>query len=416
MRYIPLVAWGGRERGGVTLFMVPAVAVTLSAASAYFFLTQASSWSVASLDSGIYRDAAKVFLAGGDVYSTKFGPPGLPFTYPPCALLAFVPLAILPSALASLLMFALSAMALVACVRWSQDYATGGRAGSWWLTLALSAGASLVVEPVRTTMGLGQVNLLLLGLVLGLDARGGPGAGLGAGLASALKVTPALLVAAQFVRGEARAFWRGVAAFLVATGVAALVAPAASRLYFGSLLWDSARPGNLDYVGNQSLRGVWERHLPLQALSVWATTSLALLIVGAWCVRRHRHDPWLSITVAAVVGLLISPVSWSHHWVWVIPCVAAGARRSWRSALFWTSLVMLVATLIEAVLWTSPVPPVWSQDLFVGSGIAFVVASAYAVPMGWQRRVPPSSHETAKHSPSNQGSGSLPTAELGNVG
>lgn len=370
------MAGGGDGHRGFARSAGPVLAVALCAWAAYFFIAQTHTWSVAFLDSGIYREAAKAFLAGADVYSGKFGPPGLPFTYPPFALLVFVPLALLPSALASVLAFGLSAVALVACVRWSQDYATGGRAGSWWLTVAISAGASVLVEPVRTTLGLGQVNLLLLALVLGVDARGGSRTGWGAGIASAVKVTPALLVVAQAVRGEMRAFWRGVAAFALATGLAAIVAPAATRHYFTALLWDSTRPGNLHYIGNQSLRGAWERHLTGAASVGWAVTSAAVLLAGAWCVRRHRHDPWYSLTLAGVVALLVSPVSWSHHWVWVIPCLAVGARRGWRSPAAWTSLLMLAATMAEAVLWTQPVPPLWSQDLFVVSGIAFLAAAA----------------------------------------
>lgn len=345
--------------------------------SAHLFLAQTRTWPAAFLDSGIYREAAQAFLSGADVYAGKFGPPGLPFTYPPFALLVFVPLAVLHEALASVLTFGLSAVALVACVRWSQDYATRGRAGTWWLTVALAAGASVLVEPVRTTLGLGQVNLLLLALVLGLDARGGLRAGWGAGIAAAVKVTPALLVVAQAVRGQARPFWRGVATFALATGLAALLAPSATHHYFTALLWDSARPGNLAYIGNQSLRGAWARHLPRMSTVGWAVTCAPVLAVGAWGVRRHRHDAWFSLTVAGVVALLVSPVSWNHHWVWVIPCLAVGARRGWRSPMAWAALLMLASVLLaQSVLWTRPVPPLWSQDVYVVSGVLFLIAAA----------------------------------------
>ena len=345
--------------------------------SAHLFLAQTRTWPAAFLDSGIYREAAQAFLSGADVYAGKFGPPGLPFTYPPFALLVFVPLAVLHEALASVLTFGLSAVALVACVRWSQDYATRGRAGTWWLTVALAAGASVLVEPVRTTLGLGQVNLLLLALVLGLDARGGLRAGWGAGIAAAVKVTPALLVVAQAVRGQARPFRRGVAAFALATGLAALLAPSATHHYFTALLWDSARPGNLAYIGNQSLRGAWARHLPRMSTVGWAVTCAPVLAVGAWGVRRHRHDAWFSLTVAGVVALLVSPVSWNHHWVWVIPCLAVGARRGWRSPMAWAALLMLASVLLaQSVLWTRPVPPLWSQDVYVVSGVLFLIAAA----------------------------------------
>ncbi len=374
------VAGDGGGRRGIGRSAGLVLAFTLCVWPAWFFIAQTRTWPAAFLDSGIYRQAAQAFLSGADVYSGKFGPPGLPFTYPPFALLTFVPLALLPSVLASILTFGVSVVALVACVRWGQQYATGGRAGPWWLTVALSACASVIVEPVRTTLGLGQVNLLLLALILGLDARGGPRAGWGAGIASAVKVTPALLVVAQAVRGERRAFWRGVGAFALATGIAAVFAPSASRHYFTVLLWDSARPGNLAYIGNQSLRGVWKRHLPGAGAIGWAQSCAAVLVVGAWSVRRHRYDAWFSLTLAGVVALLVSPVSWSHHWVWVIPCLAVGARRGWRSPVGWASLLMLASTLAEVFLWTRPAPPLWSQDLYVVSGLVFLAAAALSAP------------------------------------
>jgi alpha-1,2-mannosyltransferase len=374
------VAGGVGERSGWTRFASEVLTVVLCAGSAYYFIAQTRTWPAAFLDSGIYREAAQALLSGDDVYAGKFGPPGLPFTYPPFALLVFVPMVALSSSLASVFVFGVSVLALVACVRWSQNYAAGGRTGSWWLTLALSACATVLVEPVRSTLTLGQVNLLLLALVLGLDARGGTRTGWGAGIAAAVKITPALLVVAQAARGEVRSFGRGVAAFALATGLAATVAPSATRQYFTNLLWDESRPGNLYYIGNQSLRGVWERHLPEAGLICWGATCVAALVLGAWCVRRHRRDAWFSLTLAAVVALLLSPVSWSHHWVWVIPCLAVGARHGWRRPVAWASILMLASTLIEAVLWTQPAPPLWSQDMFVLSGIAFLASAALMVP------------------------------------
>jgi alpha-1,2-mannosyltransferase len=358
--------------------VLPVVAVALTVWAAWFFVHQAQSWDVAGLDGRVYRLAARAFLDGTDVYSVRFGTEGLPFTYPPFALLVFVPLALVPADAAALVMFVVSAACLLAVVRWCQDHATGGRSGSWWLTVALAAASSVVVEPNRTTLGLGQVNLLLLALVLGVDARGGRWAGAGAGLATAVKVTPGLLVVAQAVRGDRRAFVRGVLAFLAATGLAAVLTPAATRRYFTSLLWDSARPGALDYLQNQSLRGVLERHLPAHAAAAWLACSLLVLALGAYAVRRHRHDPFHALVIAAVTGLLVSPISWSHHWVWVLPCAAVGARAGWRTAVGWTSALLLAVTVLEVEVWTVGDPAIVVADMYVTAGLAWLVASALA--------------------------------------
>jgi alpha-1,2-mannosyltransferase len=355
-------------------WVVAVLAVVLTALSASWFLRQAHEWPVAGLDGRVYRDAARAFLDRQDIYSGRFQ--GLPFTYPPFALLVFVPLALVPENAATLLMFLVSAAALVAVVRWCQDYATRGRAGSWWLTVALAAPAAVAVEPVRTTLSLGQVNLVLLALVLGLDARATRWSGVGAGLATAVKIAPGLLVAAQAVRSDWRAFGRGVLAFAVATALAAVVAPAATRTYFTSLLWDSSRPGGLDYLQNQSLRGALARHLPDHAPTGWLLSAVLVLALGAWAVRRHRRDPFYALTAAALTGLLVSPVSWSHHWVWVLPVVAVGGRCGLRSPVAWTSLALLASTVVELLYWTTGDAPLVSQDMYVVLGLAWLVAVA----------------------------------------
>jgi alpha-1,2-mannosyltransferase len=359
------------------------VALLLCLAGCAFFIAQSRSWNASGLDVGIYRDAARAFAHGQDVYAGRYGSDGggLPFTYPPFALLVLLPLAALSSRAAEVAMFAASACALTACVRWSQRYALGDRMIPWWSTVALAGAASYFVEPVRTTLGLGQINLILLVLVLGLDARARRGAGAGAGLAAAVKVTPALLVIAQAVRGDVRAFMRGVVAFAAGTGVAAVLAPSATWHFFSSLMWDPARTGGVAYIGNQSLRGVWERLVPSHSVSLWAVSSLVVLGVAAWGVRRHRCDPWFSLTIAAVAGLLVSPISWTHHWVWVLPVVAIGIRhRRERRALTVACLLFLLPCLAQTVLWSRAVAPAWSVDMYALAGLVWIAVASQTRP------------------------------------
>ena len=335
------------------------------------FVRQALSPNGTALDARVYRDAARAFLGLGDIYAQRFD--GLPFTYPPFAVLPFTLLAVLPAAVALVLMFALSSGSLVAIVRWCQQYVTGGDAGPWWATVALAGAAALVLEPVTMTLGFGQVNLILLALVLGVDARATRWAGVGAGIAAAVKVTPGLLVVAQLVRGDLRAFRRGALAFLAATAVAALVAPSATFTYFGHLLWDSNRPGNLAYLQNQSLRAVVERHAPGHQ-SLWLLLALVALVLGAVAVRVHRHDAFAALTAAGITALLISPVSWSHHWVWVLPVTAVGLRAARRTPLRWASLALLAVCASTTWLWRD-VPALPGEDMYVAAGLVWLVAA-----------------------------------------
>ena len=365
-----------------------AIDVVLAAAAVGWFVHESQALDTAALDIRVYRDAARALLDGGEVYSGRFD--GLPFTYPPFALLVFVPLAVLPTPAAVVLMFLASAAALVCVVRWCQDYATDGDAGPWWRTVSVAAVVSIALEPLHMTFGLGQVNLLLMALVLGVDARATRWAGAGAGLATAIKVTPGLLVVAQVVRGDLRAFGRGVLAFLAATALAAVIAPAATRTYFTSLLWDSSRPGGLTYLQNQSLRGLAERHVEGHATAAWLVAAGLALALGAWVVRRHRADAFYALTAAAVTGLLVSPISWSHHWVWVLPALAVGVRLGWRSPVLWVSVGLVVAMVAVTWWWVTADAALLAQDVYVTGGILWLAASAaQRAPRDGRGSVPP---------------------------
>lgn len=310
-----------------------ALAVLLWAVAVAFFVAQGTRWDAAWLDVNVYRDAAAGLLAGDNVYVERYGPAagGLPFTYPPFALVLFVPLALASEPVATAALFALNVAAVSLVLHWCAAYAFGRGRVPLWAPVATGAVVAVLVEPVRTTIGLGQINLILLVLILGFDAVGQRHNGIGAGIGAAIKVTPALLVVAQLVRGDWRAFGRGVAAFVVCTLVGALVTWEGSRSFFGGLLWESDRPGSLAYVGNQSLRGLAERLVPAAAPLAWIVSVLLVLGVAAVAVRRHRSDPWASLTAAAVAGLLVSPISWNHHWVWFLPAAAVAVKLRDRS-------------------------------------------------------------------------------------
>lgn len=361
-----------------------------------FFWWQSGIWASAALDVAVYREAATELLGGGDVYSGSYTAIGLPFTYPPFALILLVPVAAMPQAVAVGVMFALGAAALTVSVRLCADYARPDVSLPWWGAASGAALIAVVVEPVRVTIGLGQVNLLILVAVLALDA--GPRErmrGVGAGIGAAIKITPALLVATQAVRSDWRAFVRGVAAFALCTVLAAAVLPAATARYFGGLLWESDRPGTLAYPGNQSLRGLVERLHPGSGL-VWLAIAGVVLATAFVAVRRHRADPWLALTIAAVAGLLVSPVSWTHHWVWVLP-VAAVTVRTWGQRL-WLAGTGVAVVATTTVLtgpavgldysWLASLWPVAAENAYVVAALAWLCAAVLAAPVRRTARPP----------------------------
>ncbi|ONI92193.1 hypothetical protein ALI22I_05215 [Saccharothrix sp. ALI-22-I] len=183
-----------------------------------------------------------------------------------------------------------------------------------------AAACFLLLDPLRGTLELGQVNMVLIGLVA-LDCllpRTPWPRGLLVGLAAAVKLTPAVFVLFFLARGRCRAAGTAVASFAALGAVGWAVAPADSACFWFHAMPDPGRVGGLAYTGNQSLRGMLFR-LGV-GTPVWAVLCLLVLAVTWVVITRTRHD-LTAVLAVATAGLLISPVSWSHHWVWIGPAL-----------------------------------------------------------------------------------------------
>jgi alpha-1,2-mannosyltransferase len=114
---------------------------------------------------------------------------------------------------------------------------------------------------------------------------------------------------------------------LATVAAAWLIAPDASLAYWTQMALDTSRSGGGGYPDNQSLIGVLARVLRDDTPPVWMTLPLqAGALAAAYLVARKAttaRQPALSVIAIAVGGLLASPVSWSHHWVWAVPMVMA---------------------------------------------------------------------------------------------
>ncbi|MFI5673493.1 glycosyltransferase 87 family protein [Streptomyces cellulosae] len=318
-------------------------------------------------DLRVYHGAVDAWVHhGGRLYDYRV--PGTPygFTYPPFAAVAMLPMALLGlhAAIAVALLLNLAALA------WVLRILTGG---AWrrhgWFGCALGICVLALFEPLRDTISFGQVNLLLLALVLTdawLLATGRERwAGAGIGLAAAIKLTPALFIGLLLLAGRRREAAVATAVAAGATAFAACVAPDASRFYWSVALWDTSRVGRLDYVSNQSLQGILAR-LGTPDRTVWAVVVLLVLCVWASRVRRAvAVGEWA--TAFALTGLttcLVSPITWVHHLVWLLPSFAVLVRAGRPR----------VAGALYAVLCTSVVW-LWFDD---ASGIdGFIGSNAY---------------------------------------
>ena len=314
-------------------------------------------WHPVMVDLDVYRLAGTVLLDGGNFYSL---PGALQFLYPPAAALLAVPLALLPAGLVQVGWTVAGALMIIAVLhRWGQ---TGWRLSLW------STAVVYAVLPVSQTLAFGQLGILLVALVA-LDLAPGPSAlpgrrllpeGVLTGVAAALKLTPMIFVLYLLAVRRWRAALTATITAAALTILAAIVLPGASvdfwlRLAHG----DTGLGHSLIYYTNQSVYADFVRALRLapagSALGLLASAAVVALGVWAAAVWHRAGEVRFAVVLCGVASLLASPVSWLHHFVWVVP---------------------LAFSLVELVRRRPPVLPTWLIVLgwaFVG----WVIVSPY---------------------------------------
>jgi alpha-1,2-mannosyltransferase len=275
------------------------------------------------LDLHVYRAGIAAWRSGGNPYTGSFTVHHLHYTYPPFSLLALAPLTWLPFSITQSILWALSVGSLAVSVYVVSLYC--GRSAGWGLvawSLAWATLSVLIVEPVRSALDYGQIDTVLLGLVV-VDLLVVPrrARGVLVGLAAAIKLTPLIFLLLPLLERDWRTFSRALAAGLAATGLMWVLWPHVATTYWTKDVFAARRVGNIAYVGNQSLYGDLHRWpFPSDGLtSLWIGLSAVTVVVGLriahqCVVERRRVAALLSL---ALIALLISPVSWTHHWVWL---------------------------------------------------------------------------------------------------
>jgi alpha-1,2-mannosyltransferase len=256
------------------------------------------------------------------------------FTYSPFAAVAFVPIAALPLVVARVLWDLASVAALVySCVIVVK---LAGYRPSRLLVAGLAA-AAMALDPVYQTLFLGQINLILLALILTDIWRVAQGrdAGIGVGIAAAIKLTPGIFILFFLLTRRTKSAVIAAGVFVGCGLIGFAVAPRASALYWKHLFFDTKRVG-APYISNQSPYAAAIRIAQGAAHigSWWAVIPIAFAAIGlATATLLARHHDWLGATaVTGTTGLLVSPISWAHHWVWVLPALVWLVRQDHRVA------------------------------------------------------------------------------------
>ncbi|NNG37357.1 glycosyltransferase 87 family protein [Nakamurella aerolata] len=317
---------------------------------------------LAMIDLRVYLSSAD-HLGDGTLY-TFLTPQGLPFTYPPFPTLLFWPLAQLPWPVAAAGWQLLCLLALATSVYLTlRLLSLAGPDGRW--PRALTRGVTVTVtavtlwsEPVRTTFNYGQVNLLLMALLLAgaVTARQWL-AGVTVGLAAGIKLVPSITGLYYLIRRQWTAVTAAVVSFAVTVGICLLAMPGPTWDFFTSLMFDASRTGEIQAMRNQSLRGVAARTVGSAATAVWLLAAVLVLVLTVLVCQRvtRRGDRLAAFLAVQLCGLLVSPISWNHHWVWVLPLLLwclLGADRRERSvrvlAWCWTLAIFTFAVPIAA--------------------------------------------------------------------
>src|ERR1700761_4722300 len=318
----------------------------------------------------LYRDGATfmdlhVYVQSGDalnhdhLYNFVYRPPhprgmALPFTYPPFAAIVFYPLHLLPFDLVAVCWQLGVIAALYGCIvivlKMLKQFDP-------WIAMALTAGA-MWLEPLRGTFEYGQIGVLLMLLVLwaAYDTRWWL-SGLLIGVAAAIKLTPA--ITGLYLLGVRR--WKAALFSAVVFFACALVAlPVVGNQgtsYFDKLLVNPGRVGSVGDVNAQTWRGVISRiaghdmvYGPAVLIAIAVTVVLTVFAWRAVNSLSDGDDRLGGLIVVQLMGLMISPISWTHHWVWVVPliiwlvCAPPTQHRRYRTGCRVLAAVWLVAT------------------------------------------------------------------------
>ncbi|HEY1651525.1 MAG TPA: glycosyltransferase 87 family protein [Acidimicrobiales bacterium] len=327
------------------------------------------------------------YLLGGqhawtnDLFGVTLHKDGLGFTYPPFSALLFAPVAHLPLAVGEVgfsLINLVSVFALIAvCLRAVCDK-LDRRTIIWWAAVLLVP--VVMLDPVRQTFLLGQINIILALMVVADMTLDLPiPRGILVGLAAAIKVTPIILIPYLLLTRQGRSGMRAAATFCAAALLAAAVNYSTSWAYWTHYIRDPQRAGMLSWIGNQGVLGALERmightvSLPTTFVIVLAVAGIGLVVAAA---AYRRSSPLLGLLVVEAAESLANPVSWSHHFIWVVLLVAWLALAPDRPR-YGEWLALGVAVLFWAA------PPWWAPHgpgiIFAGRGWLIPLSDSYVL-------------------------------------
>jgi alpha-1,2-mannosyltransferase len=361
------------------------------------------------IDFAVYRTGGLHILHGIDLYIVRSADQAVSgfgrdyvlhstFSYPPFSSLVFAPLSLVPAWVGALVWELGSLAALVALVRISFRPLLD-RMRHRWLVWGAISGVAIFTAPVTDTMFFGQIDLFIVLLVVADWMRITRRSGVGTGLAAAVKLTPLLFIVLFMVADRWRAATRAMVVATAATALAWIVLPATSWSYWSEPSEALRRIGGSGTFANQSLNGAFQT----LGLPMWMLPAAVVAVTATGIVlARQRYlsgDMLAAVCCIGLVTLLVSPVSWLHHAVWIVPVVGVMAGDGTRAVRTWVAAAVMFAFTLRLPLLGSVVlahggPPLVGHLLetaFVLADLVLlaVVGSARAIPIVVPARIEP---------------------------
>ncbi len=359
-------------------------------------------------DLSVYYGAINYWVHdGGSLYDYLLPLNTYGFTYPPFAAMVMLPMAVTPWTVCIVVSCLACVAASTVVIYWLVDPIARRQGWVRWYAVLIALCFATIFEPLRETMLFGQVNMLLLGIVAAdfvlLLGKGRAWAGVGIGLATAVKLTPGIFIIYLIVTRR----WRPALVASVTAGLATVLAAAGSRdtslVFWSDALWNTDRVGALAFISNQSLEGAVARLHEVDPSTLgWLAAAAVVAVI--WVVRSRRAaaagDEMTGFALTGVAGCLLSPVTWVHHLVWVGPAIvllldnalAAGTRRRRNGLLAF--MIIAYGLLCSRLVWSfsdnwGNAPSWFLSNAYVWVSIALLIG----LPIRQLRQPPGRAHE-----------------------
>ncbi|WP_158581376.1 glycosyltransferase 87 family protein [Actinomadura spongiicola] len=309
-------------------------------------------------DLEVYLGAVESFRQGDGLYTFHSADIGDGFAYPPFAAITIMPLASVPYTWAAVLWTCTCAACtvIIAVVvgrhiarKWPDGVLDDPASSSGLVFLAISVSA-----PLASNLRFGQISILLCTLVVVdlLCLSRTRAAGVLVGIAAAIKLTPLIFIPLLWLAGRRRATVMALGTFALCIIGAWAVGPAESEKFWFSVVFQGDAVHAFTSSGNISLDASLQR-LGLHGnahTAVWAVLCLAVLAAAMYRAARagRAGDHFAALVIVGAASLVVSPISWTHHQIWLVLAPFAVVRWPewrWVTQGAWAAAVLAVMTL-----------------------------------------------------------------------